>query len=80
MIRNGGSIVNVTSVSGVIGLADQTNYSASKAGVIGLTKALAKEVVRFGVRVNAMRPALLKPTLTSSMDEAMRKACDHSDG
>jgi 3-oxoacyl-[acyl-carrier protein] reductase len=73
MIRNGGSIVNVTSVSGVIGLAGQTNYSASKAGVIGLTKALAKEVVRFGVRVNAIAPGFIETDMTSSMDEATRK-------
>ena len=73
MVRNGGSIVNVTSVSGVIGLAGQTNYSASKAGVIGLTRALAKEVVRFGVRVNAIAPGFIETDMTSSMDEAMRK-------
>jgi len=73
MIRNGGSIINVTSVSGSIGLAGQTNYSASKAGVIGFTKALAKEVVRFGVRVNAIAPGFIETDMTSSIDEATRK-------
>jgi len=73
MVRNGGSIVNVTSVSGSIGLAGQTNYSASKAGVIGFTKALAKEVVRFGVRVNAIAPGFIETDMTSTIDEATRK-------
>jgi 3-oxoacyl-[acyl-carrier protein] reductase len=73
MVRNGGSIINVTSVSGSIGLAGQTNYSASKAGVIGFTKALAKEVVRFGVRVNAIAPGFIETDMTSTMDEATRK-------
>jgi len=59
MMRTGGSIVNVTSVSGVIGMAGQANYSASKAGVIGFTRALAKEVARFEVRVNAIAPGFI---------------------
>ncbi len=72
MMRSGGSIVNVTSVSGVIGMAGQTNYSASKAGVIGFTKALAKEVARFEVRVNAIAPGFIETDMTSSIDEATR--------
>jgi 3-oxoacyl-[acyl-carrier protein] reductase len=72
MMRTGGAIVNVTSVSGVIGMAGQTNYSASKAGVIGFTKALAKEVARFEVRVNAIAPGFIETDMTSSMDEATR--------
>jgi 3-oxoacyl-[acyl-carrier protein] reductase len=73
LVRRGGSIVNVTSASGVIGMAGQTNYSASKAGVIGFTKALAKEVVRFDVRVNAIAPGFIETDMTASIDEATRK-------
>lgn len=73
LIRRGGSIVNITSTSGVTGMAGQTNYSASKAGVIGFTRALAKEVVRFEVRVNAIAPGFIETDMTSSIDEATRK-------
>ncbi len=73
MMRSGGAIVNVTSISGVIGMAGQTNYGASKAGIIGLTKALAKEMVRFGVRVNAIAPGFIETEMTASMDETVRK-------
>ena len=73
MVRRGGSIVNVTSTSGVTGMAGQTNYSASKAGIIGFTKALAKEVVRFEVRVNAIAPGFIETDMTDSIDEATRK-------
>jgi 3-oxoacyl-[acyl-carrier protein] reductase len=73
MLRTGGAIVNVTSVSGVIGMAGQTNYSSSKAGVIGLTRALAKEVARFGVRVNAIAPGFIETDMTAAIDENTRK-------
>jgi 3-oxoacyl-[acyl-carrier protein] reductase len=73
MIRRGGVILNVSSVSGVMGIAGQTNYSASKAGIIGFTKALSREVARFGVRVNALVPGVIETDMTASMDEAARK-------
>lgn len=73
MVRSGGSVINVTSVSGVIGMAGQVNYSASKAGIIGLTKALAKEVARFGVRVNAIAPGFIETDMTEAMDAEVRK-------
>ena len=73
MIRRGGLILNMSSVSGVMGIAGQTNYSASKAGMIGFTKALSREVARFGVRVNALAPGAIETEMTASMDEGARK-------
>jgi 3-oxoacyl-[acyl-carrier protein] reductase len=73
MMRSGGAIVNITSVSGITGLAGQTNYSASKAGVIGFTKALAREVARFGVRVNAIAPGFIDSDMTAALHEKVRE-------
>ena len=67
-----GSILNITSVSGLIGLPGQVNYSASKAGLIGLTKSLAKEVGRLGVRVNALALGFIETDMTAALPEENR--------
>ncbi len=64
-----GRIVNVVSLSGLKGLPGQTNYSGSKAGVIGVTKALAQEVGRRKITVNAVAPGFIKTDMTESIDE-----------
>jgi 3-oxoacyl-[acyl-carrier protein] reductase len=67
-----GAIVNVTSVSGVIGLPGQSAYAASKAGIIGFTKALAREVAPLGVRVNALALGFVETDMLSSLTEKRR--------
>ncbi|MCL4250455.1 MAG: 3-oxoacyl-[acyl-carrier-protein] reductase [Anaerolineae bacterium] len=69
MRKRYGRIVNVTSISGIMGNAGQTNYSASKAGIIGLTKALAREVAARNITVNAVAPGFVLTDLTSSLPE-----------
>lgn len=71
--ENGGSIVNITSVSGVVGMLGQTNYSASKAGMIGLTKALAKEVASRNITVNALALGLVETEMASEMNAEYRE-------
>lgn len=63
----GGSIINVSSISGKVGMVGQTNYSAAKAGIVGLTKAAAKEVGFAGVRVNAIQPGIIRTPMTESL-------------
>ncbi len=70
--RKTGVVLNIVSVSGLMGLAGQTNYSASKAGIIGFTKALAKEVARFRVRVNAIAPGFIDTEMLNDIPEAAR--------
>jgi 3-oxoacyl-[acyl-carrier protein] reductase len=66
-----GSIINLSSMSGKVGNPGQTNYSAAKAGVVGMTKAAAKELAHHGVRVNAIQPGLIETPMTAAMsDEA----------
>lgn len=67
--HGGGAIVNISSISGKVGLVGQTNYSAAKAGIVGLTKAAAKEVAFAGVRVNAVQPGLIRTAMTLAMPE-----------
>ncbi|MGW0045141.1 3-oxoacyl-ACP reductase FabG [Rhodococcus sp. NPDC003348] len=64
-----GAIVNISSLSGKVGLVGQTNYSAAKAGIVGLTKAAAKEVAFKNVRVNAVQPGLVRTPMTEAMPE-----------
>lgn len=69
MKRKSGSIVNLSSVAGVYGNATQTNYAASKAGIIGFTKSLAKEVGRYGIRANVVAPGFIDTDMTSALSE-----------
>lgn len=69
-----GRIVNVVSLSGIKGMPGQTNYSAAKAGVIGATKALAQEVARRGVTVNAVAPGFIRTDMTQDLNEQELKA------
>jgi 3-oxoacyl-[acyl-carrier protein] reductase len=71
--EGGGSILNVSSISGLVGMAGQSNYSASKAGMIGLTKALAKEVASRNVSVNALALGLVATDMSQALDEAYRQ-------
>jgi 3-oxoacyl-[acyl-carrier protein] reductase len=64
-----GTIVNMSSISGKVGLVGQTNYSAAKAGIVGLTKAAAKELAYLGVRVNAIQPGLIRSAMTEAMPQ-----------
>jgi 3-oxoacyl-[acyl-carrier protein] reductase len=65
----GGSILNITSISGVVGMAGQSNYSASKAGMIGLTKALAREVASRKITVNALALGMVATDMASALDQ-----------
>lgn len=70
--QRAGRIINISSISGQTGLAGQTNYSASKAGLVGLTKAAAKELAARGVTVNAIAPGFIETEMTDSLPEALR--------
>jgi 3-oxoacyl-[acyl-carrier protein] reductase len=71
--HGGGSIINVSSISGKVGNAGQTNYSAAKAGIVGLTKAAAKEVGFAGVRVNAIQPGIIRTPMTDAMRDDVKQ-------
>ncbi len=68
-----GSILNVTSISGIVGMPGQANYSASKAGLIGLTKTLAKELASRNITVNALALGLIDTDMTRKLSEAQRE-------
>jgi 3-oxoacyl-[acyl-carrier protein] reductase len=74
MVRRWGRIINVGSTSGRVGLAGQANYAASKAGLEGLTRALAREVAPHGVLVNAVSPGLIDTAMTSGLRPSVRQA------
>lgn len=71
--QRGGKIINISSVSGVLGNAGQANYSASKAGLIGLTKSVAREFASRGINVNAVAPGFIDTDMTKNMTEDAKK-------
>ncbi len=73
VINKWGRIINIVSLSGIKGLPGQTNYSAAKAGVIGATKALAQEVGKKNITVNAVAPGYIKTEMTKDLDEKQLK-------
>jgi 3-oxoacyl-[acyl-carrier protein] reductase len=74
MRQKQGSIVNISSVVGIIGNVGQANYAASKAGLIALTKSAAKEFAPFGIRVNAVAPGFIHTPMTDALSEKARDA------
>jgi 3-oxoacyl-[acyl-carrier protein] reductase len=70
--QKSGVIINITSISGITGMPRQTNYSASKAGIIGFTKALAKEVSSYNIRVNAVAPGFIETDMLKDLKEEYR--------
>jgi 3-oxoacyl-[acyl-carrier protein] reductase len=73
LIKKYGRIINVVSLSGIKGLPGQANYSAAKAGVIGATKAMAQEIAKKNVTVNAVAPGFIRTDMTKDLDEAQLK-------
>ncbi|QKV94788.1 3-oxoacyl-ACP reductase FabG [Streptomyces sp. NA02950] len=78
MKRKSGCVVTISSVAGVHGHATQSNYAASKAGIIGFTKSLAKEVGRYGIRANVVAPGFVETDMTASLSDSVRKEAEQS--
>ncbi len=76
--QRSGKIVNIASVSGVVGNAGQANYSAAKAGMIGLTKAMAKELSSRGINVNAVAPGFIETDMTAALSDEVKKVAEQS--
>lgn len=74
--QKGGKIINISSVSGILGNPGQANYCASKAGIIGLTKSAARELGSRGITVNAVAPGLIETEMTKDLSEAARKTME----
>lgn len=72
--QRSGRIINISSISGLIGNAGQANYAASKAGLIGLTKTLARELAGRGITVNAVAPGLIETDMTGALSEEIRQS------
>jgi 3-oxoacyl-[acyl-carrier protein] reductase len=72
MKRGGGAIVNISSVAGVYGNPSQAAYSATKAGIIGMSRSLAKELARFGIRVNVVAPGFITTDMTAGLSDKLR--------
>jgi 3-oxoacyl-[acyl-carrier protein] reductase len=78
MLKKGGSIVNLSSVTGLMGNAGQSNYAASKAGLIGFTKSIAREYGERNIRANAVAPGFIQTKMTDALDEGVKERMKQS--